>query len=246
MDGRNGSEAVPEVKVPEPEEGEKQMKGIMIIKILAGIALFSAGIAVGVPVCRMYDKARVEAASADDSVNLEEEKPGENYGGTGNGQAGEDLQLRVRDGELEWYDGVRWNSAGAVAQLVAEDPISQPSEAWLTLAAQLAEIRAGEYAEEAGALSRDEGGLSVDETAPVRPQTNVSATPRPGTPAGTRPTAPVNAAPDNNDNNDSNDDNNDDHNDAPAPEPEPAPEPAPEPEPDTGDGENIEWSGDYE
>ncbi len=230
------------------------MKGLWIVKILAGIVLFSAGVAAGVPICRMYDKAHTAPAGAEASVPLGEERPEEGIaGGTGNADADSDLQLRVRDGQLEWYDGVRWNSAGPVAELMEADPIAQPSEAWQTLAAQLAQARAGEYAAGQGALGRDSGSLTVDEVSDARPQNNTPAvTTRPTTPApSSRPTVPGNTAPANNDNDDHDDDggndDNGDHNEEPAPAPEPDPVPEPEPAPDdTGDGENIEWSGDYE
>lgn len=220
------------------------MKGI-VVQILIGIALFSAGIAVGVPICRLYDKTHtsVEAsipAGTGSSVS------NKNGGILDNG-----LQLRVRDGNLEWYDGVRWNNAGTVNELVAADPIARPSEEWQALAAQIAETRAREYAAEMETLSRDGGSLLVDEVAAAQSQTAAStASPRPTVPAAIQPTVPavappttsVNSVPDDNDN-----DNDDSHDEAPAPapEPEPAPEPSPEPD-DTGDGENIEWSGDYE
>lgn len=221
------------------------MKGI-IIKFLAGLVLFSAGIAVGVPVCRMYDKAHALAEPVV-SVSQGAENPAVNMDDK---DLNDDLQLRVRGGNLEWFDGVRWNDAGAVNELVAADPINQPSEAWQTLAAQLAEARAGEYAAEQAALSKDSGSLSVDEITTANPQAvtqpaasvttkpTTPATTQPTTPATTQPTAPASSA---------SDDNDDDHNNGPAsaPEPEPAPAPAPEPD-DTGDGENIEWSGDYE
>lgn len=231
------------------------MKGIWIIKILAGIVLFSAGVAAGVPICRMYDKAHtVPAGGAELSGALTEEAAEENpVEDVDSGAVRDELQLRVRDGELEWYDGVRWNGAGKVAQLAAADPISQPSEAWQTLAAQLADARAGEYAAQQ-ASDQESSTLLVDEITVTRPQNTSSAGTRPVTPAApsvvTQPTAPVNPVPDNNAN-----DDHDDHDDAPAanpnpastPEPAPVPVPDPEPAPDnTGDGENIEWSGDYD
>ncbi|MCR2050988.1 hypothetical protein NSB25_27590 [Acetatifactor muris] len=225
------------------------MKGIIIIKILAGIVLFSAGVAVGVPVCRMYDNAHAEPEPAGGSAVSGEAMEGNSDEREDSSTVDADLQLRVRDGELEWYDGVRWNSAGTVSELIAADPVMQPSEAWQTLAAQLADARAGEYAAQLQTLDRESSGLTVDEIAAVRPQNTSSGVNRPVTPAVTQtpapPTAPVNSEPEYNDNDDH--DDNDDHNDAPAPAPDPVPAPEPDPVPDdTGDGENIEWSGDYE
>lgn len=214
------------------------MKGILI-KILAGIVLFLAGVAVGVPACRLYDKAHAQAeivvsapaGTEDSAANMN------------NGVSGDDLLLRVRDGNLEWYDGVRWNQAGSVNELVSADSIAHPSEEWQALAARLAEAHAAEYAEDQAALSRERGSLSVDEIVAARPQTTAPAVARPAASATAQPTAPVNSTHDNDDNANS---DNDDHNDnSPAPAPEPEPAPAPEPA-DTGDGENIEWSGDYE
>lgn len=227
------------------------MKGILMIKILAGIALFSVGIAVGVPVCRIYDKSRMASAEAEPPAAPEEETEGISAGNADSGAVRDELQVRVRAGEVEWYDGVRWNSAGAVAELAAADPISQPTEAWQTLAAQLADTRAEEYAARLQTLDRENSALLVDEIVVTRPQNTSTAAKRPATPAVTpaatpvatpsvagavpQPTAPANSVPDNSD------DNDDD--DGPAPAPAPAPDPAPD---DTGDGENIEWSGDYE
>lgn len=129
------------------------MKGIkgIIIKVTAGIVLFSAGIAVGVPACRMYDRA---AASAETTVSASAGTAGaEEMNGGGaeemNDDGAEDeLTLRVRDGNLEWYDGVRWNHAGTLEELAAADPIAQPSEEWQVLVSRLAETRAGEQAGE--------------------------------------------------------------------------------------------------
>ena len=217
---------------------------IIIIRTLVGIILFSAGIAVGVPACRMYDKARAQA-SAGTAVSGETgtANPAES---TGTGAVEADLELRVRDGDLEWYDGVRWNHAGTVSELVAADPIANPSEEWKALAARLAETRAAEQEAEMAALSRENSVLSVDEIAAARPQTSAPAVSRPTTPGAAQPAAPAPVPGNNNDNNDNNDDDGGhDEGPAPAPEPDPAPEPEPAPD-DTGDGENIEWSDDYE
>lgn len=215
----------------------------IIIKVMAGLFLFSAGAAVAVPLCRMYDKSRAAEEAAVISTGSE--------GFVGNrdsGAIGDDLQLRVRDGNLEWFDGVRWKDAGSVNELMAADPIGQPSEEWQALAAQLAETRAGEYAAEREALGRDGGSLSVDEVtaAPFQNATRpaASVTTKPTTSATVQPPVPAGPAQD-----DSGNDNDNDHNEPPAPDPAPAPEPEPDPAPapdDTGDGENIEWSGDYE
>ena len=239
------------------------MKGIkgIIMKVTVGIVLFSAGIAVGVPACRMYDRAAAAAeTSASASVGTAGSEENMNDGGSE-----DELMLRVRDGNLEWYDGVRWNHAGTVEELAAADPIAQPSEEWQALVSRLAETRAGEQTGEPAALSRDSGSLLVDEITAGRPQTSTPAVTRPTTSGAGQPAAPAqtgngssnnnnnNNSNNNNDNNDndSNDNNDNDggHDEGTAPAPEPTPEPAPEPEPepgDTGDGENIEWSGDYE
>lgn len=241
------------------------MKGIkdIIIKVTVGIALFSAGIAVGVPACRVYDRA---AAAAETPVSAPVGTAGSEED-MNDGGAENELMLRMRDGNLEWYDGVRWNHAGTVEELAAADPIAQPSAEWQALMARLAETRAGEQAGEPAALSRDSGSLSVDEITAGRPQSPTPAVTRPTTSGAGQPAAPAqtgngnsssNNSNNNNGNNNSNNDNNDNdssdnndndggHDEGPAPEPEPVPEPEPEPEPgDTGDGENIEWSGDYE
>lgn len=216
------------------------MKGIkgIIIKVTSGIVLFSAGIAVGVPACRMYDRA---AASAETTVSASAGTAGaEEMNDDG---AEDELTLRVRDGNLEWYDGVRWNHAGTLEELAAADPIAQPSEEWQVLVSRLAETRAGEQAGEPAALSRESGSLSVDEITAARPQTPRPAVTRPTTPEAEQPAAPEQTG------------NGSDggHDEGPAPVPEPVPAPTPEPVPaptpepgDTGDGENIEWSGDYE
>ena len=241
------------------------MKGIkgIIMKVTVGIVLFSAGIAVGVPACRMYDRA---AAAAETPVSASVGTAGSEEN-MNDGGAEDELMLRVRDGNLEWYDGVRWNHAGTVEELAAADPIAQPSEEWQALVSRLAETRAGEQTGEPAALSRDSGSLLVDEITAGRPQTSTPAVTRPTTSGAGQPAAPAqtgngnsssNNSNNNNGNNNSNNDNNDNdssdnndndggHDEGPAPEPEPVPEPEPEPEPgDTGDGENIEWSGDYE
>ncbi len=240
-----------ELDIRRSGQGGIWMKSIVIIKILAGVALFSVGVVAGVPVCRMYDKAHMDPApaGAEASVLSGEEMEGNFSENADGGAVDGELQLRVRGGELEWYDGVRWNNAGTVSDLVAADPIAQPSEAWKLLAAQLAEARAGEYAAQLQELDRENSELSVDEIAAVQPQNTSTAVKRPAAPAvaqtPTPPTEPVSPAPENNDNDDH--DDNDDHNSVPDPAPDPVPAPEPDPVPDDGgDGENIEWSGDYE
>lgn len=232
------------------------MKSV-IIKVMTGFFLFAAGAAVAVPVCRMYDKSRAAEEAA--VVSSGSEDPVDNRNGV---VIEGELQLRVRDGSLEWFDGVRWNDAGSVNELMAADPIGQPSEEWQALSVQLAEARAGEYAAEREALSREGGSLSVDEVTASSSQNAArpaeSVTTKPTTPATTKPTTPAGPAQNNDGNDGSNDndsgndddssndnDSSNDHNEPPAPEPEPEPEPEPAPD-DTGDGENIEWSGDYE
>lgn len=236
------------------------MKGI-IIKIIAGIVTFSAGIGAGVQAFRMYDRAYAPREAAAE-VSGETGELAENMGKS---MMEEELRLQVRDGNLEWFDGVRWKYAGSVEELAAADPIAHPSQEWLTLAAQLADACAEEHAADLETFSRESGGgLLVGAVTVTRPQNGTSGITNPDSPPTAQPGAPANpvnsnssskSSSNNNNRNDSDsddsdysDDNNGGNEDnSTAPAPDPAPEPEPEPDPgDTGDGENIEWSGDYE
>ncbi|MCM1215788.1 MAG: hypothetical protein NC331_03090 [Lachnospiraceae bacterium] len=213
------------------------MKNI-IIKIMAAFALFFIGVAVGVSACRVHDRIRPAAETAM-SDPLED---GSQSGNVDDDIADSGLQLRVYGGDLEWYDGVRWNHAGKIDAYMEADPIVCPSGEWQTVADRLAETRAVEYAEELASWGRNGTGLLVGEIVTARPQT--AAVIRPAAPAAAETTvsasaAPVNDVPDNDDN----DDDDDDDGGTPVSEPEPEPEPEPD---DTGDGEDMVWSGDYE
>lgn len=136
------------------------------------------------------------------------------------------VQVRVRGGAAEWFDGVRWNPAGAVEQLEQSDPTAVQSETWQLLAQQRSAAKEQQRESALTQLSREANALSTGakpaaQTTQTR-QPTASAT----TPAATTPSAPAAT---------------------PAPTPPPAqtqtPPPAQQPEPEpapSGDGTDID------
>lgn len=130
----------------------------------------------------------------------------------------EAVQLRVRGGQMEWFDGVRWNTAAAVADLKQNDPTEAESDAWRALVQQRDAAREAQRQEALAQLDREKTDLTAGEK-PVVHQPAASRQPTP-TPTPT-PT------PD------------------PTPAPTPTPEPAPDPTPDPSPNPDPEWSGDH-
>lgn len=130
------------------------------------------------------------------------------------------VQVRVRGGAAEWFDGVRWNAAGAVEQLEQSDPTMVQSETWNLLAQQRCDAKQQQHESALTQLSREENALAtgekpVQQTPARRPAASTT------TPAATAPAA------------------------TPTPTPTPTPAPAPAPEPASGDGTDMDGGGDF-
>ena len=106
----------------------------------------------------------------------------------------EGMQVRVRGGVAEWFDGVRWNAAGAVEQLEQEDPTAARSETWQLLQ-QRAAAKQQQRQSALTQLSREANALSTGQkpaaqTTPSRRPATTTATPPAAAPAPT-PTPPT-------------------------------------------------------
>ena len=134
------------------------------------------------------------------------------------------VQLRVRGGQMEWFDGVRWNTAAAVEDLKQNDPTEAESDAWDTLVQQRSAAKEDQRQQALAQFDREQTDLTVGEKPVVHQQTT---TRQPGTstttttPAtgGTSTTTPP-----------------------PAQTPTTTTTPTTTPDPDP----TPEWSGDYE
>ena len=184
------------------------------IKILSYFLLTAAGIAIGGGgsyAVQLFtqpdDMAVVEVASVEPQADMDT------------------VQLRVRGGQMEWFDGVRWNTAAAVADLKQNDPTEAESDAWNTLVQQRGAAREAQRQEALAQFDREQTDLTTGEKPVVRqpaatrqPSTSTTTT----TPAtgGTSTTTPP-----------------------PAPPPTTTPTTPP---PTTTPDPTPEWSGDYE
>ncbi len=136
------------------------------------------------------------------------------------------VQIRVRDSEIEWFDGTMWHSAGHVQDYVAQDPFYiAPTEQ----EGQASE-NVSEEATEEDTDNADEAGevFHLRQRSEIVQQQTTQTTTTTTAPTTTTPTtqAPATTTP------------------APTPAPEPTPEPAPTPAPETGDGGDIAWTPD--
>lgn len=107
------------------------------------------------------------------------------------------VQLRVRGGQMEWFDGVRWNTAAAVDDLKQNDAAGAQSDAWRALAQQRADAKETQRQESLARFDHAQMDLTVGEkpaaqTTPAKkPGTSTSAT----TPATGGTTTPPPAQP---------------------------------------------------
>lgn len=115
------------------------------------------------------------------------------------------VQLRVRGGEMEWFDGVRWNTAAAVEELKQNDAAEAESDAWRALAQQRADAKQAQRQEALAGFDREQSDLAVGEkpvvrqpTAPRQPTVTTPTPTQTQTPAPTPappPTTPTNPEP---------------------------------------------------
>lgn len=133
----------------------------------------------------------------------------------------EGIQVRVRGGVAEWFDGMRWNSAGTVEALEQSDPTSVQSETWRLVAQQRAAAKQQQRQSALTQLSREENALTTGEK-PVQQKPASRPAASTTTPVATAPAA------------------------TPTPAPTPTPTPAPAQEPtSSGDGTDMDGGGDF-
>lgn len=113
-------------------------------------ATFLVSVAVGVGGSCVWNRAA-------DPVSAPVAAPGPDASQT---QAGE-LQVRVRGGVAEWFDGMRWNTAGTVEELEQNDPTTLKSETWQLLAQQRSAAKQQQRQSALTQLSREENALST-------------------------------------------------------------------------------------
>ena len=141
-------------------------------------ATFLVSIAVGVGGSYVWNQAvRPVGTSADAPAAAQTQTDG--------------VQVRVRGGDAEWFDGVRWNKAGAVEQLEQSDPTTVQSETWQLLAQQRSDAKQQQRESALTQLSRETNVLSTGQ----KPAAQTTQTRRPAaattTPAATTPSAPA-------------------------------------------------------
>lgn len=165
-----------------------------------------------------------------------------------------DMQIRIYDGEVQWFNGAAWISAGSVEQLALDDPFHAYAEK-LQNASDVNGSGQGEEGTESDGDSNDNGDTENDSENPLgvgaiatptpKPVSTPKPTQKPATPAATAtPTPAPTPAPTQQPTN-----NTPASTPAPAPTPAPTPEPTPTPTPappadNGGSDTDIEWSPD--
>lgn len=152
------------------------------------------------------------------------------------------IQIRIYDSNIEWFDGSVWHIAGSVDEYAAVDPLKRESSASLPADDET------QPAEPDSQPQRGSGSTAPASTTPSspaatsKPSQTAKPTPTPEqpetpaqTPAQTQTPAPTptptpTPTP----------------NPTPTPDPTPTPTPTPDPTPNPGDGSDIEWSPDLE
>ena len=96
------------------------------------------------------------------------------------------VQLRVRGGQMEWFDGARWNAAASVEELRQSDPAEAKSDTWNALAQQRAAAKEQQRQESLAQFDREPVVRQPTQTR--RPTTTQTTTPPPAaTPDPTPP-----------------------------------------------------------
>lgn len=165
------------------------------------------------------------------------------------GQTGEvtidfsQVQIRVFDSAVEWFDGTSWHTMGSVEDYIKQDPFAAVQEVNEAPGDETeGEGTENEPEEDGGRFSSIKHGAGANQNTQTGGGKQTAN--KPNTNKPTTPTTPVTPPPA----------------ETPAPPPEesggggggggggtPAPEPDPEPTPDPspGDGDDIEWTDDF-
>lgn len=156
-----------------------------VVKVLSYLLLTTTGVAAGwggnyavQQLAQPDDMAVVEAVSVQPQIDTQT------------------VELRVRGGQMEWFDGVRWNTAAPVEELQQNDPLETRSDAWYALAQQRADAKETQRQESLAGFDREQTDLTVGEKPVVRQPTatrqpSASTTPAaPAAPSATPPATP--------------------------------------------------------
>lgn len=165
---------------------------------------------------------------------------------TENTVCADNIQVRIDDGQVQWYDGIVWHTVASVEELSGEDRYYLAQEFFQSFIQELQQekLETPSLSPQEGTFMAKDAGISVGQKETPKP------TPKPSTPkpsieesapqepaaepipaAPSVPAAPANPAPS-----------------VPTAPPEsPAPAtPAPADPSSSGDGEDIEWTPDME
>ena len=216
--------------------------------VLTGAVMFAAGFLVRMT---LEGPAQTETPQAEgdlETVEQSREVVLEELMAQGYIDAGK-LQVRIDDGQVQWYDGEIWHDTASVEELEKEDRFYLAEENFKAFQEELSQEREAERAQES-VIPPEETTLLVGQKETPKPaqkpKSNGSSSPKQG--GSSVPAADPGYSWDDQ----GSSDNNQPAASQPASPPQdttPAAPPAPEPEPpsggDTGDGENMEWSDDY-
>lgn len=206
------------------------------IRILAGAGLFVAGFLVRLVWDGYADKQAAIAAAAEAEVAMEERKALESKLAAleavmGGYLEADEIQVRIEDGQVQWYDGRLWHEVASVKEMEQEDKFYAAGESFQAFDEQLRQEKAALRQEQAAgeeASREPSAGMKEVPKAPSRPKVTAPqepvATPEPEVqpetpPASSGGSAPVYQPPASSGGGGSSDTG--------------------------GDGENMEWSDDY-
>ena len=180
------------------------------VQILRYTATFLVSLAVGVGGSYVWNQAVQPVSAPVDMPEVQQTQT-------------DSVQVRVRGGVAEWFDGMRWNPAGSMEQLEQSDPTAAQSETWRLVAQQRAAAKQQQRQSALTQLSREENALATGEK-PVQQTPSRRPAASTTTPAAAAPAT----TPD------------------PTPTPTPTPDPTPTPEPvQSGDGTDMDGGGDF-
>ncbi len=152
------------------------------IRILAGAAMFGAGFLVRTAWDGYEDRqqalAAQEAAAEAAAAAAEEEALAQREAeAAGECLTADVVQVRIQDGQVQWYDGRLWHEAASVEELERTDRFALAEAAFRELDEQLRQEKAALRQQEAAGAA-EKGALAVGrkETPkpPARPQTSVA------------------------------------------------------------------------
>lgn len=178
-----------------------------MIRILTSIGLFVAGFLVRMIWDGYADKqaaiaARVEAEAAMEERQALENKLAALEAIVGGYLEADVIQVRIEDGQVQWYDGRLWHEAASVKEMEREDKFYMAGESFQAFDEQLRQEKVAKRQEEAiGAEALQELSVGAKETPKPtsRPKVTVPqepvATPEPEVQPETPPVSSGGGAP---------------------------------------------------